>query len=54
MKKILLYIIICVSFVSCGKRCHLEPYEPEDVRYPRQYPQSHSQEESIQKINAKV
>ncbi|MDR2646366.1 MAG: hypothetical protein LBC04_04315 [Holosporaceae bacterium] len=52
MKKILL-CVICFFAVSCGRRGTLEPYEKEDVPYPRQYPHSETQEltASEQKTN---
>ncbi|MDR0753452.1 MAG: hypothetical protein LBE95_02180 [Holosporaceae bacterium] len=38
MKKIFLLCVFCFLAVSCGKRGTLEPFEKEDIPYPRQYP----------------
>ncbi|MDR2068166.1 MAG: lipoprotein [Holosporaceae bacterium] len=38
MKYIPLLLLVCLELASCGRRGPLEPYEKEDVPYPRQYP----------------
>ncbi|MDR0581211.1 MAG: hypothetical protein LBG04_03825 [Holosporaceae bacterium] len=44
MKKIFLLCVICSFAISCGRRGALEPYEKEDIPYPRQYPHAEIQE----------
>ncbi|MDR1375353.1 MAG: hypothetical protein LBJ45_00875 [Holosporaceae bacterium] len=46
MKYIPLLLLTCLAITSCGKRGVLEPYEKEDVPYPRQYPSAEMQSQS--------